>query len=253
MMRASRSPPLPRPRMNRPAEMSSRASTSRMSCTGWWLLGEVTKVPRRMRSVTAAAAARVGTAANHGESGSPAHVTWSKVHAWSKPIASAARHRGSAIAHACSGRIVRPNRMAPTVACRGDIEVGCRVGAGRLQRVGLGARRGAARAERRVPRRPVPRLLHQADLGARLRLRTRPGRARRRDHRGGARLGAPPPVVAALRVHAALRPRTGAHAPRGTARRPDGRARPAAGRGRARPRRAGRGRGAPGDRRADGP
>ena len=115
MMRASRSPPVPMPRRKRPPEMSSRASTSRMSCTGWWLLGEETKVPRPMRSVTAAAAARVGTAANHGDSGRPPHVTWSKVHAWSKPICSASRHIGSAARPGVLGQDRQTESHAPTV------------------------------------------------------------------------------------------------------------------------------------------
>ena len=71
------SPPVPIPHRMRPPEMSSSESRSRRNVTGWRKFGDVTNVPRRMRSVTIAAAVSVDTVPYHGESGRPPHVRWS--------------------------------------------------------------------------------------------------------------------------------------------------------------------------------
>src|SRR5260221_70601 len=57
-------PPAPTPSVTRPSETSSREMSSLASVTGCRKLGEVTSVPSRIRSVTAAAAVSVGTAPN---------------------------------------------------------------------------------------------------------------------------------------------------------------------------------------------
>src|SRR5438876_10120134 len=70
----------------------------------------MTSVPRRMRSVAAAAAVSVGTAPNHVSSRSDRQARWSYVHAWSNSSASARRHTPRAVAHGSSGRITTPKR-----------------------------------------------------------------------------------------------------------------------------------------------
>ena len=63
--------------MSRPSLRSSRATTSRANGTGWRKVGVATSVPNRIVLVTDAAAASVGTAANHGESRRVRQARWS--------------------------------------------------------------------------------------------------------------------------------------------------------------------------------
>ena len=59
--------------------MSSSDISSLASVTGCRKFGEATKVPSRMRSVTPAAAARVGIAPNHGRFRKLRQDRWSYV------------------------------------------------------------------------------------------------------------------------------------------------------------------------------
>jgi hypothetical protein len=70
-------PPEPIPQTKRPFEMSSSASTSRVSVSGCRKLGEVTKVPSLIVEVASAAAVSVGVVPYQGESWSPPQVRWS--------------------------------------------------------------------------------------------------------------------------------------------------------------------------------
>ncbi len=108
---ASIPPPEPIPQTNRPPEMSSSASRSRVSGSGCRKFGVVTKVPKRARSVTVAAAARVGMVPCQGESGSPRQLRWSYVQRWSKPSDSACRQIGAASDQVYVGRMQMPKRM----------------------------------------------------------------------------------------------------------------------------------------------
>lgn len=76
-MVVSMPPPEPIPQRNRPPEMSSIASTSRVSVSGWRKFGEVTKVPSLILEVARAAAVSVGVVPYHGESCRPPQVRWS--------------------------------------------------------------------------------------------------------------------------------------------------------------------------------
>ena len=70
-------PPAPMPRVKRPAERSSRVMSSRANGTGWRKVGDATRVPSRILSVTTAAAAKVGTAACQGPSRRLLQLRWS--------------------------------------------------------------------------------------------------------------------------------------------------------------------------------
>src|ERR1700722_9933815 len=102
--------PGPSPRSRRPPLTSSSASASRASVTGWRKLGVATRVPSRMRWVTAAAAASTGTAACHGPSGMPPQRTWSYVQAVQNPTRSAHSHWRRASLQRSEGRMTRPMR-----------------------------------------------------------------------------------------------------------------------------------------------
>jgi hypothetical protein len=79
-------------------------------------LGEATIVPNRMREVTPAAAASVGTASNQGPSTRSRQPMWSYVQACANPYSSARRHRPAAADQRWSGRITMPARTGVTPA-----------------------------------------------------------------------------------------------------------------------------------------
>ena len=123
---ASPAVPAPSPRTSRPPEMSSTVAAARARVTGLRITADATSVPRSIRVVTVAAAART---VNPSASQRPAidgWVRWSATYATSYPICSAVLNASAIPLHGWVCRTIVPTRTAPAWRiCPGTVLRAC--------------------------------------------------------------------------------------------------------------------------------